>query len=244
MKRYKYLALFLAVSLLVGAIYLWWTGVPEGYGEYVAVRCLEDTPSGQSCIQKEITTEERIALTKGKKQHDDGTFEVSVTQKRLDVINSALKAANESRTGSRRNLLKSVRQEALRCAGGAFELLAVIPEFPGRWSAVFRTKEGRRMLFVRYDFFAAGGSMGRFEYLLRSKVNGNSAILMLMNGVRGDSRMWEALWEANGVTFDLDVEDAGKKDAAGDPYTSAQVLDMASTFDRNCHWSRDKIEHP
>jgi hypothetical protein len=41
---------------------------------------------------------------------------------------------------------------------------------------------------------------------------------MLMNGVRGDSRMWEALWEANGVTFDLDVEDAGKKDAAGDPH--------------------------
>jgi len=208
----------------------------------VPVQCLEETPEGQSCIQKTITEEERIALVKGRKQHADGTFEITVSGDRLDVIDSAIKAANTYKKGKKADQLSSVRQEALRCANEAFDLLAIIPEFPGRWSAVYGTKKGRRMLFVRYDFRAAGGKMGSFEYMLRSRINGNPATLVQMNSVRGNARMWATVWKADGVAFELEIEDVRTQDASGKPFTSVEILEMASILDANCHWERSAVK--
>jgi len=228
--------------LLGGYAYWWWTGLPEEYGAYVPVRCLEETPEGQSCIQRTITEEERIALVKGRKEHADGVFEISVSGDRLDVIDPAIKVGNSYKRRSQTDQFSSVRQEALRCANGAFDLLAIIPEFPGRWSAVYRTKEGRRMLFVRYDFRTVGGKMGSFEYMLRSRINGNPATLVLMNSVRGHERMWATSWTAGGVDFELEIEDVKTHGVAGKPYTPAEVLEMASVLDANCHWSRSTVQ--
>lgn len=233
----------IVVTLMVlGLVYRWWSQGPEEYGEYVPVRCIQGMAPGQSCVQKELNAQERAALTKGKKQHDDGSFEVSVSSERLKLVDLAIATTEKSKSKRQEEQLPAVRREASRCAAGNFSVLALVPEFPGRWSAVYRTQEGRRMLFSRYDFYASGGGLGSFEYLLRSRVNGRPATLMLMNSVHGNTRMWEVLWEGDGVSFELEVEDVKSKDAHGEPYTANGVLQIASMLDASCHWARARID--
>lgn len=235
-KKIILMALIAAILTGLGAV-IWWATSPAEYGAYVSIECLKDTKSGESCVQKDITPEEERALMKGRVLTESGYFEIVGSGRDFRIIEDVIRVAEKEAGGVEREVLEKVRSEAAQCGAGAFKPTHVVPEFPGRWSAVYDLGDGRRALLTRDDFYAAGGALGSFEYLLRTKVNGNPSTTILLRQRRGTKRLWLLTWESKGVAFELSLDD---KRPPNDSF--AEVLGTASIIDRHCHWDRPKFK--
>jgi len=234
--RYLLIGAFAILILFVGGTVIRWGMSPAHYGAYVHIKCIENTEDGNSCIQRDITSDERRALMHGRALADGGYFEMVGAGRDFRIIDDVIEISTRETMNVDDEVHKKVRSEVGRC-GGAFRTISVLPEFPGRWSGVYDVGGGRRGLLTRYDFFAVGGRLGSFEYLLRTSVNGNPASTVLLRQKRGAKRLWMITWESRGVAFELSLDDQGPSN-----YSLADVMNIASIIDKQCHWERAKYQ--
>lgn len=234
-KNIVLIALIVAILTGLGAV-VWWAASPVEYGAFVPIECLKETKSGESCVQKDITPEEERALMKGRTLAEGGYFEMVGYGRDFRIIDEVIRIAAKEAGGAEREMLEKVRSEAAQCGAGAYKPTHVVLEFPGRWSAVYDIGDGRQALLTRDDFYATGGGVGSFEYLLRTKVNGNPSTTILLRQRRGTKRLWLLTWESKGVAFELSLDDETPPN-----YSLTDVLGTASMIDRHCHWDRPKF---
>lgn len=223
------------VFLAAGAAAWWWSIPGSDYGAYVPIACMAQIADGESCIQKEISDAEKSALMRGRSFDEAGYFKITGTSKDFEVIQDVFEVSQKESGKFDAVALARARAEAAKC-GKPQALLAVLPEFSGRWSAIYRAPGGRRLLLTRYDFFGTGGRLARFEYMLRSAVNENPASVVQIKERFGGKKLWLIKWASKGVSFELYVEPSD----GGGQVSFAEALDLASTVDTNCHWWREK----
>lgn len=214
---------------------------PSQLGAVVRMKCMDTLPAGESCVQKDITEEERIQLIKGREETKEGYFKVVGPGSIFELVDNAVGAANSLREAVSSSQLSKARAEGERCAGSSLRLTHVVPEMPGRWSAVYATATGRRVLLVRDDFYANGGAAGAFEYMQRVKVNQAPAVATLLRPMYGKRRLWMVSWVSSGVSFELNLEDEVGADGG---YSLDDVLIIASGIDHRCTWQRPKLPRP
>lgn len=206
---------------------------------------MDSISDGESCVQRDISEEERRALEEGRVKAEGGYDQITTSQGMLGIIDDAVgESASIKHRKSREPDFLKAKGEAGRCGADNFRLTDFISEFPGRWSAVYETKLKKRILLVRNDFYAFGGKHGSFDSALRFSVNGRRATVVLMSGTRGDKRLWLVTWVGDGVSFELNLEDVAVADGQSKAYAVGDVLDIASQLDKECHWKRDPLPRP
>lgn len=233
-------ACVVAIILLAALCWVWYSS-PSQLGAIVKAKCLDNLPAGQSCVQKEITEDERVQLIKGREETKEGYFKVVGPASLFNLVDNAIDAANSLQKAGKSSRLPNARAEAAQCAGSSLRLTHVLPEIPGRWSAVYATAAGKRILLVRDDFYGNGGAAAYFEYMQRVKVNQSAAVATLLRPRHGKRRLWMVSWTSSGVAFELNLEDEAGADGS---YSLHDVLMIASEIDHRCTWERPKLSRP
>lgn len=216
---------------------LWYKGWFDSYRYpgYLPIACLERISPGESCVQQGMSESEREIIM-GDDSFDHGGYVVSKARPGyLNLIGAAMDESNRLRDRSSKS---PALQEMKRCGGGR-ELIGAIPEFPGRWSALYRLGEGRMML-TRTDFWSYGGKSGKFDVGLNFKVHGAPASLTLTRESADGPALWDIGWVREGVSFGATIEDRVKDDRPLH-YAPRELIQLAEAIDGVCHWSREKL---
>lgn len=238
MKNYG--ALVVLLTLLSGAAVYWYLAKFTSYKQpgYTPIACIEDISPGESCIQKEITERERKILMGDDVFDADGYVRARGSSGYLSLVDSAIA---ESRRLAKKKLDANIEAQAKRCGGPRRSVIGSIPEFPGRWSAIYALDGGaRRMLLSRTDFWSYDGKSAQFGLRLKFSVNGSPAAIVLTRSRDSGPALWDIIWVRSGVRFELSVEDSVADDRP-QHYTPGQLIQLAESIDGACHWQREKL---
>lgn len=184
-------------------------------------------------------------LDHGRVWASDGYSKVVSSYGMMNVVNTAIEVAKKRKSGIRDQAkFDEAMIEARKCMPKNFQVLGLIPPRSGRWEAIYRNQLGRDILLARSDFYASGGRVGAFAHMMRVAVNGNPATVVLLVPKWGSARLWEVVWDVDGINFELSVEDESPNNQQETTYSIHDVLNIASEIDRNCHWPREKLPQP